>query len=188
MSNELHELLYAAAEDSVASLAFMLLVEQEATDADGPNADGCDGPAWAAEVDFAGPVNGKLVLLADQSVLAALARHMLCLPRRGDRRPEAFRQFVRVVCGRLLGELSTGEHLPQVFPPRILGPIDRLDALADRSAAADARLNLADGRIDLALFIDRYSTTGRTTPSMLAACPHLAPNPADGGCLQDPRR
>ena len=166
MSNELDELLYRAAEDSLASLAFMLLVEQPPTEASASHA---DGQTWAAEAAFAGPVNGKVLLVADESLLTALARHALCLPRAGDRKAEAFRQLLRVVCGHLLLELAVGDNVPRVQPPRLLGRNEAIDALSERRPAAGARLNLADGAVELALFIDRYSANGRAAPSMVTA-------------------
>jgi len=166
MSNELDDLLYRAAEDSLASLAFMLLVEQQPTEAPASDA---DGGTWAAETVFAGPLNGKVLLVTDDSLLGALARHVLCLPRAGDRKAEALRHLVRVVCGHLLLELAVGDSLPQVQPPRLLGRDEAIDTLSDRRPAAGARLDLADGTVELALFIDRYSANGRTAPSMAAA-------------------
>ncbi|HET6427829.1 MAG TPA: hypothetical protein VFJ30_05435 [Phycisphaerae bacterium] len=164
MSNELDELLYRAAEDSVASLAFTLLVERQGPDHAPP---GANGQSWAAEAAFAGPVSGKVVLVADDAVLTALAEHMRCLPRIGNRKPEAFRRLLRTVCDHLLCELAVGDTPGRVHPPRILGRIGPLDALSGPHAAG-ARLDLADGTLELALFIHRYSANGRSSPSMAA--------------------
>ncbi|MHC4716895.1 MAG: chemotaxis protein CheX [Planctomycetota bacterium] len=167
MCNELDEVLYRAAEDSVASLAFMLLMQPERPD---PTREHPDDRAWAAEAGFAGGVNGKVTLVADDRVVAELAEHMLCLPREsGNRKRDALRELLRVICGKLLPELAAGENRCRIHEPRVLQHSATAQALADRPAAAGARLELADGALELALFIDRYCANGRSVVPVAAA-------------------
>ncbi len=165
MDNELSDVLHHAAEDSIASLAFMLLMKPEGGNDNGQH----DGEKpWAVEADFAGPVNGKVALLADEGVAAELAEHMFCLPRAcHDRRRAAVTELLRAICRKVLPELSNGENRCCVHEPRAL-PRDSSGDAPTGQPAASARLELADGAIDVTLYIDRYSANGRSAPPMAA--------------------
>lgn len=168
MDNELDDVLHHAAEDSVASLAFMLLMEPEGGNDNGQHAGETGEKPWAAEADFAGPVNGKIALLADEGVAAELAERMLCLPRTcRDRKRAAVTELLRVICRKVLPELSDGENRCCVHEPRVLPRDPSRDAPTGRPAAS-TRLELADGAIDVTLYIDRYSANGRSAAPVAA--------------------
>ena len=168
--NELDKVLYRVAEEVLASLAFMLPVPPEETSQQG---DEQRWRTWVASVAFTGQANGSVMLVAREEMLPQLAANMLGLPEgseeaSADQQHDALTELANVICGNLLTEMWGPEAAYTLSPPRLLGQDLSVEAACDNPPAATARLELLEGRMELALFVDEWPGARQVTPASAA--------------------
>ena len=168
--NELDKALYRVAEEVLASLAFILPVPPEETSQQG---DEQRSRTWAASVGFTGHANGSVMLVAWEETLPQLGANMLGLPEgapeaTGDQQQDALMELANVICGNLLTAIWGPEAACTLSPPRLLGQDQCAQAACDHPPAATARLELFEGRIELALFVDEWSGAREVAPASAA--------------------
>ncbi len=170
MCNELDNTLYRVAEDVLASLAFMLpMLPEEVSD----RADESNSPTWAASVAFTGHADGNVMLVICDEMLRHLAANMLGLPEEAPEASEtqqhdALRELVNVICGNLLTEIWSPEETFTMSPPRLLGQDVCLESACEHPPAGRARLEVIEGRADVALFVDDRPALGESAPASAA--------------------
>ncbi len=168
--NELDKVLYRVAEEVLASLAFMLPVLPKETSQQG---DEQRSRPRAASVGFTGHANGSVMLAAWEETLPQLAANMLGLPEGGseatvDQQQDALMELAKVICGNLLTELWGPQAACTLSPTRYLDQDLSVEAACDNPPAATARLELFEGRMELALFVDEWPGAREVAPASAA--------------------
>jgi chemotaxis protein CheY-P-specific phosphatase CheC len=139
------DLLARVAQETFETLAFMYSVHEQ----DAPT-----GPPVTAEVNFHGPVHGRLVLTVSDTMLEALGVNMLgCddgqIPSDEQQR-DALKEVLNVICGNLLPMLYNQYDVFDVQAPVIPAMPTPHDVPLD----GQARLYLDGGQVHMALYID----------------------------------
>jgi hypothetical protein len=151
MQTRLEGLLAQVAEDTFASMTFLLPAELPAGAEDSP------GPSRWASVDFAGPFGGRLTLAVPQALVPALAANMLGLE--GERptplqERDALAELANVICGNLLPIVATPQDVFNVGSPRVAPP-DVRPPESEEPPAAAVRVCFEEGCVRLELRISR---------------------------------
>ena len=158
MSNKFDEILRSVAEESFASLAFMLPV-----DPDGP-VETHPGPPIVASISFDGPMEGVLFLAVSTGIVPELASNMLGLdvaegPASPDQEQDALKELLNVICGNLLPEIAGREAIFNVDAPAIASESSLPETYGHHDPAAGASLCLDAGEARLVLFISSEEVT-----------------------------
>ncbi len=152
MQSALEEKLAQVAEDTFASMAFVLPVAAEECP------DSAETTKVAACVDFSGPLAGGLALRVSPAMLPTLAANMLGLdnPRLASpsQQHDALKEIANVVCGNLLPHLTSPTDVFSVHEPRFVEDSDAAAMLAGSERKADVRICLDCGLAELTLFAD----------------------------------
>ena len=159
MKSNLESKLAQVAEETFASMAFLLPPEEEEPVED-------DGSCRAsASIDFSGPFRGSLLLSVSRSMLPILTGNILGSEQGGATSPEeqqdALKEVLNVICGNLLPLIATREDVFHVHQPRLVSNDDVAAFSARGATEATARLQLACGRVELLLGIDRPVEVGQ---------------------------
>lgn len=149
--NGFDKTLCNVAEEVFESLAFILLMlDEESAQADAAT------EVVVARIEFTGPFEGALFLSASTEMLPAIAANMLGLE--GDPAPspdqqgDAFKELLNVICGNLLPTIAGPEAVFGVRAAEILSEGRTPQTVRGQPPRAKARLNLEEGRAELALF------------------------------------
>jgi len=148
MNKELDQILSLTAEAVFESLAFLLPMPEEG---EAPLS-----PMVAAQVDFSGPFDGTLAMVAESSMLPALAANMLgtedgIVPSH-DQQEDAFKELLNVLCGNLLPALAGAESVFTVHAPQLLAGGVLPETAAGRGPVWTTSMCVDAGRLRLALF------------------------------------
>ena len=149
------ESLARAAEDTFASLAFLLLAFDEVPDDQ-------DAACTVVKVAFTGPECGTLLLSVPTEALEELASNMLGVgpedpPPDASQQVDALKELLNVVCGNLLPEVAGAEAVFNVGAPELQDGSRIPDTYDGCGKAAGARLCLDAGQAELALFVDEQA-------------------------------
>lgn len=148
MTSQLDKKLCSAAARTFEDLCFMITLGDDAQDRDDPQAKA------QASVQFTGAFSGKLVLRASDSLLTALAANMLGDPDdvTDQQQMDALGEAANVVCGNLLPDIAGSEEVFRISAPQVHG--DPQGPCDGPEPAATASLELDEGWVDLAFYID----------------------------------
>ncbi len=151
MNNKYDESLKTVGEETFESLAFMLMMDDDACESAG------DGNAATARITFSGPFEGAVYLGASAGVLPAVAANMLGLEF--DEAPEdavqhdAFKELLNVICGNLLPRIAGSQAVFDVRPAEILAPGPLPTQHENCTLAGKTTMLLDEGKAELALFV-----------------------------------
>jgi len=139
------DLLARVAQETFETLAFMYSVHEQ----DAPS-----GPPVTAEVNFRGPVHGRLVLTVSDTMLSALGSNMLgdddMQAASDDQQRDALKEVLNVICGNLLPMLYNQYDVFDVQAPVIPASPTPPDVPLD----GQAHLYLDGGQVHVALYTD----------------------------------
>jgi CheY-specific phosphatase CheX len=111
----------------------------------------------SASVAFAGPFDGRMVVVVDRLMLASLAANMLGLDPGVEPTPaqqeDALKELANVICGNLLPKVAGEDAVFQVLAPT-LSANDALAAASDAPTAV-AHVTLDSGAASVALYASR---------------------------------
>ena len=155
MSNRFDDALSQVAEETMMSLAFLFLLNDEET------ADVGDVEKVVASVDFSGPFAGALFVSAPTALLPELAANMLGFEEEaGEPGPEvqndALKELLNVICGNLLPEIAGAEAVFKVHAPQVCGG-GIPDVYLDQTAAGKVTLPIESGVVELVLFVESHA-------------------------------
>lgn len=155
MNNKYDEELYRVAEETFASLAFIIPLDP---DEEIPDETG-DDTNIAASVGFAGPFDGTLMLSIPSGLLLELSTNMLGVED-GEEPPtseqhDAFTESLNIICGNLLPIIAGTEAVFDVHAPQIMADGQIPDEYDQCEPAGVATLLLDTGKAELALFINK---------------------------------
>ncbi len=156
MNNKYNEELYRVAEETLASLAFIMPLDPDEEAPDETDA------RLVASVSFTGPFDGTLFLSVPAGLLRELSANML--GAEDDEEPpideqhDAFAEALNVICGNLLPVIAGAEVVFDVHAPEILTDSRIPDEVEQLAPAGSARLALDAGSAELTLFIDEQAT------------------------------
>jgi hypothetical protein len=153
MNTELDKKLAQVAEETFASMAFVLPLEEDAGVED-------DGSSQAtASIAFSGPFSGGLFLSVSQCMLPILADNILGIEESGSATPEeqqdALKEMLNVICGNLLPLIATPKDVFHVHQPRFVTDNDVAGTFVSGVPEARVNLRLDCGRVELSLSLDQ---------------------------------
>jgi hypothetical protein len=155
MKAELETTLTRVAEDVFASMAFIMLLDEESSAPDEV------GSRVLAQVQFSGPFDGRLMISVSCGMLPILAANMLGLAdgtsTSCEQQHDALKELLNVICGNLLPLIATPRDVFHVHEPHILREDESPDALGSNVSETGVTLWLDCGRVELTLFVNRSS-------------------------------
>ena len=153
MPEQLNEILYRIAEEILESLAFLFpVLDEERRKINNVF-------VWGANILFAGPFSGQLVILASETILPDLVKNMLGLDS-GEavslaQQHDALLELLSIVCGNMLPAVAGKTALFDLDVPKLLSP-EEYDALINKQApVSHVILELENGQIDFILFVEQ---------------------------------
>ena len=151
MSRMFDEQLYRVSTETIESLALMFLVDEDEAAIIDPD------EATIAQVDFAGPFGGSVLLRVTEDLLPELAANMLGRPGEQDvsveHQHDALKELANVICGNILPEVGGVEAVFNVSSPAILDESDWPDDVDDGSVG-QTQFFIDGGMIEITLRVD----------------------------------
>jgi hypothetical protein len=153
MNSDLEKKLAQVAEETFASMAFVLPPEEEESVED-------DGSSQSsASITFSGPFSGGLFLSVSQCMLPILADNILGIEESCSTSPEeqqdALKEMLNVICGNLLPLIATPKDVFHVHQPRFVPDSEVAETFVSGVLEARVNLRLDCGRVELSLSLDR---------------------------------
>jgi hypothetical protein len=111
----------------------------------------------AAQVDFAGPFSGSLVVRVCGGILPILTANMLGDVEQHSEQlqQDALGEIANIICGNLLPEIAGREEVFHLSAPSPCFGSQSEQGLAAQLPAAEARVGLEQGRADLFLYVNQ---------------------------------
>lgn len=156
MSDQLSETLGAVAEETIMSLAFLFVMNEDEAD--------CreDSEPVVACVDFSGPLNGALFVAGPRAMLPELTCNMLGFeegaePPSLEVQTDALMELLNVVCGNLLPEIAGPEAVFKVHAPKLAAENLIPESFQDLPPVGRSTLYTEYGKLELCLFLDNHA-------------------------------
>lgn len=149
MKKTLEENLRQAAHLTFESLVFMLPTPELEEEQEGAEVDA------VVSVSFEGPFSGRVEVRVCGGLLSTLAVNMLGeneTPTLGQQ-IDALGEIANVVCGNVLPAIAGPDKVFNVLAPQVAKGLSSPDGGAE-GPAAEVRLGLEQGRVDVALFLN----------------------------------
>ncbi|NIA29227.1 MAG: hypothetical protein GWP06_04840 [Actinobacteria bacterium] len=111
-------------------------------------------PEAAVSVEFQGPFSGKLLLILYGQLLSNIAANMLGQEDAPSKKQQqdAFGEIANVICGNMLPGIAGSKEVFQIFAPQWIRNAGSA-AAGKETSAAEARVGLDLGRVDVRLFL-----------------------------------
>jgi hypothetical protein len=156
MSDQLSETLGAVAEETIMSLAFLFVMNEDEADQQQ------QGEPLVVCVDFSGPLNGALFVAVPEGMLPELTCNMLGFeegaePPGMEVQTDALKELLNVVCGNLLPEIAGAEAVFKVHAPRLATENLIPETFQDLPPVGRSTLYTEYGKLDLCLFLDNHA-------------------------------
>jgi CheY-specific phosphatase CheX len=155
MNSELEKTLMRVAENTFASMAFVLPADDE------ERPDNDDEPRASAFITFSGPFDGGIFLSVPKRILPILAANMLGVENLDTISPEeqqdALTELLNVICGNLLPVITSPKEIFHLCQPYSVAGNEADETSNNEMIEAKVRLQLDCGRADLSLCLNRPS-------------------------------
>jgi len=153
MNADLEKKLAQVAEETFASMAFVLPPEEE----EGVEDDGSSQSS--ASITFSGPFNGSLFLSVSQCMLPILANNILGIEESGstsnEEQQDALKEILNVICGNLLPLIATPKDVFHVHQLCFVLNNEVAETCANGVLEARVNMRLDCGRVELSLSLDQ---------------------------------
>ncbi|MEN6370449.1 MAG: chemotaxis protein CheX [Armatimonadota bacterium] len=113
----------------------------------------------AAEVDFSGPFNGRLIISLYGQMMGELAANMMGEdePPPVQQQHDALGEIANVICGNVLPKVGGSREIFYIGAPRYIEQAGGLGQQSDDESSVKVSVPLDDGRADVMLFVKNWS-------------------------------
>lgn len=155
MNQQLNDVLFSVAEETLEKLAFMFVAKDyDRNDMDYES-------IVAAGISFTGPFSGRLILAISTETIHELSANMLGVEEdetTPDQQDDALKETLNVICGNILPAIAGKEAVFNIGAPMIINDIEdirkNIENADVKSPASVVRMEIDGEQCDLFLFID----------------------------------
>jgi len=151
MREQINEILYRVASETIEKLAFVFSFPEDERD------DTFQGSVVTAGISFTGTFSGNLIMTVSTQVLPELAANMLGIDEEEttlDQQHDSLKELINVICGNLLPAIAGEEVIFNIGAPRIITQGDSSIKEDRRKHISRVKLTFEKGQSDLLLFVE----------------------------------